>query len=186
MRTWKMIVLASVLTWGVLGDLRAASPLPEPPADITCRLDHGSGTLHASGPGGTEIRIKGAAGSYSGAATIAFASGAATPRMKFHFAGLRTLESFTLSSGKHSFQGRLGWGAGRRVTFFDKTGQQVSSPALAALTMVIEATKAGNVEISVSATRDVELGKELRVKLGLPALRGKVGKRRRVQGIVAN
>jgi hypothetical protein len=163
MRARRMI-LTFVLAGSVLVALRAATPAPEPPADVTCRLDNGTGTLHASGgPGGTEIRIKGAAGSYSGAATIAFGSGAATPRMKFHFAGLRTLESFTLSSGKHSFQGRLGWGTGRTVTYFDKMGRQVSGPALAAVTMVMEATKAGNVEISVSATCDVELGKELRV-----------------------
>ena len=164
MRTWRMIVLASVLPLAVLLELHAATPSPEPPADVTCRLDNGTGTLHASsGPRGTEIRIKGAAGGYNGNATISFGSGAATPRMKFHFAGLRTLETFTLTSGKYSFQGHLGWGAGRKVTYFDKMGKQVSGPALAALTLVMEPTKAGDVEISVSANRDVELGKELRV-----------------------
>jgi hypothetical protein len=162
MRTWRMMGLASVLAWDVLVDLRAATPAPEPPVDVTCRLDNGTGTLHASGgPGGTEIQVKGAGRSYSGNATITFGSGAATPRMKFHFAGLRTLESFTLTSGKHSFQA---WGDGRRVTYFDKTGKRVSGAALAAVTMVMETNKAGNVvEISISANRDVELGKEVRV-----------------------
>ena len=67
MRTGRMIVLASVLACGVLVDLRAATPSPEPPADVACRRDNGTGTLEArGGPGGTEIRIKGAAGSYNG------------------------------------------------------------------------------------------------------------------------
>src|SRR5580693_4569321 len=100
MQAGKMI-LASVLACAVLVDLRATTPSPEPPADVTCGRDNGTGTREASGgPGGTEIRIKGAAGSYNGNATITFGSGAATPRMKFHFGGLRTLETCTLTSGK--------------------------------------------------------------------------------------
>jgi hypothetical protein len=163
MQAWKM-VLCFVLAWSVPVDLRAATPSAEPPADVTCRLDNGIGTLQASGgPGGTEIKISGAAGGYNGNATITFGSGAATPRLKFRFAGLRTLESFTVSTGKHSFQGQLGWGVGRSVAYFDKMGRRVSSAPLAAVTMVMEVTKAGDVDVSISANRVVELGKELKV-----------------------
>src|ERR1700722_2844522 len=156
MRARKLIVLAFVLLWSVSVDLRAATPAAEPPADVNCRRTRGTATLHASGgPGGTEIKISGAANSYDGNATITFGSGAATPRLKFRFAGLRTLESFTLSAGKHSFQGQLGWGAGRTVAYFDRTGKRVSSAPHAAVTMVMEVTKAGDVDVSISARRDV-------------------------------
>jgi len=175
MRTRMTVALACTLVWGLFPEV-FAGPSPEPPADVTCRLDNGAGTFEASsGPGGTEVRIKGAAGSYTGNATITFGAGAATPRLKFHFAGLRTLETFTLTTGKYSFQGQLGWGAGRTVKHFDKTGRQVSGPALAALTLVMEPTKAGDVEISISTNRDVELGKELKVNWLLQSLKQRKG-----------
>jgi hypothetical protein len=162
MRAGKLIVLAFVLLWSV--DLRAAEPSVEPPADVTCRLTSGTGTLKATGgPGGTDIKISGAAKSYDGNATITFGSGAAPPRLKFHFAGLRTLESFTLSTARHSFKGQLGWGAGRTVAYFDRTGKRVARAPLAAVTMVMEVTKAGDLDVRISANRDVELGRELKV-----------------------
>jgi hypothetical protein len=164
MQVGKTIVVALVLAWAGRADLSAAEPSAEPPVDVICRLNNGIGKLHASGgSGGTDIKITGAAGGYNGNATITFGSGAATPRLKFRFAGLRTLESFTVSTGKHSFQGQLGWGAGRTVAYFDRTGKRVASAPLAAVTMVMQVTKAGDVDISITASRDVELGRELKV-----------------------
>jgi hypothetical protein len=162
MRAPTMIALTAVLVWLAIGELRA-EPSAEPPADVTCRRDNGTGTYHASGgPAGTDIRITGAAG-YSGDATVTFGSGAATPKMKFHFVRLRTLGTFTLTAGRHSFQGRLGWGATRTVAHFDKTGKPVASATLAALTMTMEATRMGDIEVRILVNRNIELGKEVRI-----------------------
>jgi hypothetical protein len=174
MRTSRMIALTAVLAWLAVGELRA-DPSAEPPADVTCRLDGGAGVFHVnSGPAGTDIRVTGAAGGYTGTATITFGAGMATPKMKFRFAGLRTLDTFTLTSGRHSFQGQLGWGVQRSAAYFDKNGRRVSGPALAAVTLLLEATKAGDVEITVTTSRDVEWGKDVRINWMLQ-LRGRKG-----------
>jgi hypothetical protein len=162
MRTTRMIALAAVLAWFASAEL-CAEPSPEPPTDVICHRDSGSANFHvSSGPAGTDVRITGAGGGYGGGATLTFGSGAVTPKMKFRFPSLRTLETFTLTAGKRSFQGRLGWGAGKSTVWFDKNGRPVANAALAAVTLVMEVNKAGDVEVRVSASRDVDLGKYVR------------------------
>jgi hypothetical protein len=182
MRSRRMIALTVVLAVLALPELRA-EPSAEPPTDVICRRDSGSANFHVSGgPAATEIRITGAGGSYEGGATLTFGSGAATPKMKFRLAALRTLETFTLTAGKRSFQGRLGWGTGKSTAWFDKNGRRVANAALAAVTLVMEVNKAGDVEISVSATRDVHLGKYVRIDWVLQPPDFRLGKGGAVKG----
>jgi hypothetical protein len=101
--------------------------------------------------------------SYSGTATFTFNGGSTPARLKFLFANTRVMQSFHLSDGKRSFQGTLGWGSTKTVTCWDKRGNIISNRALAAVTMVMEPTKKGDIEITVSTARGTELGKDLRV-----------------------
>jgi hypothetical protein len=162
----KLMLIA--LTWFLtasLADLYGAdAPSAEPPADVTCQLVSGTGTFESkAGPAGTEILVRGAANGYQGNSTITFGAGVAPARLKFRFAGLRVLQRFSVSDGRRTFQANLGWGAGRTVAYFDRSGNTVATAARAAVTMILEPTKSGDVEVHISSTRDVELGKELKV-----------------------
>jgi hypothetical protein len=181
MRMKRAIALASVLLLGTLCRVRAADDnSPEPPPDVTCRLDSGSGTFKATGgPKGVLVQITNPGS--DGNATITFKA-APPSRVKFRFANARYLQTFRLNDGKHTWQHASGWSGARTVLYWDKTGRSVTSPPSAAVTMVLEPTKAGGIEVTVSTTRDAELGKELKVywlqyhlkRLG-PALNDGVG-----------
>jgi hypothetical protein len=156
------IALASVLALGPPGRARAADDVsPEPPPGVTCRLDSGSGTFKATGgPRGVLVAVSNPG--YNGNATITFKS-APPSRVKFRFANVQHLQTFTLNDGKHTFQHASGWTGARTVLYWDQTGRSVTTPKSAAVTMVLEPIKAGGVEVTVSTARDVELGKELKV-----------------------
>jgi hypothetical protein len=162
MTTRTTIPLAALLVLGSLSAVRSADdPSPEPPADVTCKLVSGTGTLTASsGPRGTLVRISGPG--YTGNATCTF--GKVSPsRMKFHFAGTRGMQTFRISDGKHNYTSQLVGVGGKTTTYFDRLGRTVTEPTLAAVTLVLETTKAGDVEATVSTARGVDLGKELKV-----------------------
>jgi hypothetical protein len=161
MRKRTLVALACVASWLALSSRVAADEAsPEPPVDFTSRLDSGGGTFTATGgPAETLVRVTGA--HFQGSATFTFKS--MTPsRLKFRFANVRALQSFTLSDGKHSYTGQF-VGAGRTVTHWDKLGRNVTNPGLAAVTMTIEGNAAGDIDVSVSTPRDVELNKELKI-----------------------
>ncbi len=160
MRMRMAIGLLALLSGGISGTVQAADPSPEPPADITCRLESGTATLSAEGgPQGTLLKL--ATPSYSGSAKFTFNGGSTPARVKFHFANARLMQRFTLSDCKHTYQGsHLG---GRSVYSWDKSGRSINNQALAAVTMVLEATAKGDIEVTVSTARGTELGKDLSV-----------------------
>jgi hypothetical protein len=161
MKTRIAISLAGMLFLAALAAVRAADdPSPEPPADMACRLDSGTGTLTPiSKPSGTLVRISGAG--YTGNATCTFKT-VAPGRLKFRFSGLNHLQTFTISDGKQTYTGQL-LGAGKMTRYYDRLGRIVSDPALAAVTMVLETDKSGEIEATLSAAKGVELGKELKL-----------------------
>jgi hypothetical protein len=162
MRTRIAISLALVLAWSTVAVVRAADEAsPEPPADVTCTPDVRGGTWTAiSEPSGTLLRISGS--QYMGNASLAFKGGMAPTRLKFRFVNVRQLQTFTLSDGKHSYQANLG-GLGQTVVRWNRLGQYVTDPAQAAVTMTVEGTKAGDIDVNVSTVRGVALSKELKV-----------------------
>jgi hypothetical protein len=155
-----MIALACALMWGLFPEVYAA-PSPEPPADVTCKLDSGAASFSAvGGPKGTTVDV--ARAGYQGNATFTFKS--ATPaRVLFRFGGVRQMQTLTVSDGKHSFSCPGFWTGTRTVSYFDKSGRAVNNSALAAVTMVMEPNKSGDLEVSLSSARDMELGAELKV-----------------------
>jgi hypothetical protein len=156
------IALLAMLLGSLSASVWGADPSPEPPADITCRLDSGTASLSAEGgPQGALLKL--ATPSFAGTATFTFKGGSTSARLKFRFANTRMMQSFTLSDGKRSYQGSLGWGSNKTVASWDKSGRSAPNPAVAAVTMVMELTKAGDIEVTVSTARDMELGKEIRV-----------------------
>ncbi len=162
MRTRIIFVLGCAMALAFLPSARSADDAsPEPAADVVCKLDSGSGTLTASsGPGGTLLSVT--SPGFSGNATYTF--GAATPpRMKFRFVGTPLMRTFRISDGKNSYSSQLLDTGGKTTTYHDRLGGVVTDPALASVTLTVEATKAGDIEVSVSTVRGVELGKELKV-----------------------
>jgi hypothetical protein len=161
MKTHIAMSLTGMLLLAALAAARAADdPSPEPPADMACRLDSGAGTLTPiSKPGGTLVRISGAG--YTGNATCTFKT-AAPGRLKFCFAGLSSLQTLTITDGKHTYSGQI-LGASKMTRYYDRLGRLVTDPALAAVTMVLETNKTGEVEATLSAAKGVELGKELKI-----------------------
>ena len=53
---------------------------------------------------------------------------------------------------------------GKTTRHYDRLGQIVAEPGLAAVTLVLETTKTGDVDVTVSTARGVELGKELKIR----------------------
>jgi hypothetical protein len=162
MRKGFVIALTAVLTWSVFPATSVADdPSPEPPPDVTCRIDSGAGTLTAiGGPRETLLRISGAG--YSGNATCTFKT-AMPVRVKFHLVGVNSLQSFSVTAGGRTYTSPVFTGTGKSVLRFDRLGRTVTDPSLAAVTLELEATKANDVEVSLSTARGVELGKELKV-----------------------
>jgi hypothetical protein len=161
MRTRIAMLLACLGIGMSLSLVGAADPSPEPPADVTCRLDSGAGAFAAkSGPTGTTVNVTNVG--YQGNATFTFKM-ATPPRLKMHFANVRAMQTFTLGDGKRNYPVTTPWTGGRTVSYWDKNGRAVSNGALAAVTLVMEANKAGDLEVSLSTARDVELGTELKV-----------------------
>ncbi len=156
------MTLLALLLGGVSIPVWGADPSPEPPADITCRLESGTATLSAEGgPQGALLKL--ATPSYSGSAKFTFNGGSTPARLKFRFTVALMMQTFTVTDGKRTLRSTLGWGNNRTVVYWDKAGRNTSNKALAAVTMVMETTRKGEVEVTVTTARGVELGKELSV-----------------------
>src|SRR5262249_61640183 len=102
MRRRNAVVVACLFIGALLPSVQADDPSPEPPADVVCTPLRLGGTWSAVGdPTGVVLRITGAG--YNGNATLAFKS--ATPsRLRVRFVGVRNMQTFTLSDGRHSYQ----------------------------------------------------------------------------------
>jgi len=158
MRTRTPIVLAAALLCGFASPTKAADASPEPPTDVIARLDSGTGKLVTTGgPRGIVVDVAGVNG--RGSAMLTFAN-ACPSRLTFRFPDQRGMYSFTLTDGKKTYQGHLGWGGGKTHAHFGKAGRPVSNSALAAVSIAMQAAKTG-VEVTVS-TRGMLLGKNLR------------------------
>ena len=79
------------------------------------------------------------------------------------FGSQHPLLSREFGDGKRTFQAGLGASGGKTEAHFDGSGRPVNSAALAAVSIVMQAAKAGGVEVAVS-TRGVELSKTLEVR----------------------
>jgi hypothetical protein len=156
-------IIAAALTCllGVAGAAALADPSAEPPADVTSKIDMGSAAVSAAtGPEGTTLDF--ARTSYQGTATVSFKS--STPAwLRLRFPAVRNMQTLTVSDGKRSFSCATAWSGGRTVVWFDKAGRTVTSSTMAAVTMVLEANKAGDLEVTLTSARGMEPGAELKV-----------------------
>jgi hypothetical protein len=143
----------------ILAALLCAGASPEPPPDVACRLQGAGKVLLAGGPRGLVANLTGVGN--QGGATLAF-GGARPGRVTFRFANLRGMQSFTLTDGKQAYQVSLGWDGGKTTAYFDGAGRRVGSAALAAVTIDMQASPAGGVDVVV-ATRAAGRGKGVRV-----------------------
>jgi hypothetical protein len=163
MTTRIAISLAGMLLLGALGAGQAADdPSPEPPADVTWTTELGSCTATVkSGPGGPTIRLTTA--TVSGGGSLRFKDGTTPARFTIRIMNKRNYaQSFTLSDGTYTLRGTSPTGAGKSVTYWDRGGREVDL-ARAAVTLSLETTKDGHIDIHVRCARGVELGKQISV-----------------------
>jgi hypothetical protein len=159
MRTRITVALGFVLAGLSLLGLRAADlTSPEPPADVTwTALTGGTGTV-AGGPGGPMITITGSRVRGSGVLKFAVA---APRRFAIRLLNQRNMPEITLSDGTYTLKASAA-SSGKAVVSFDKTGRTAAGGPNA-VTLSVETTKEGHLDIHVACGKDVELGKTLQV-----------------------
>jgi hypothetical protein len=163
MTTRIAISLAGMLLLGAVASLRAAEDVsPEPPANVTWTTERGAGTAAVeSGPRGLTIRLTGTG--LTGGGSLRFKDGMAATRFTIRMMNnKRPTQSITLSNGTLTLRGDITTGSGKVVSYFDRDGHSVGL-ARAAVTLTLEQTKDGHLDIHVRCARGVELGKEVRV-----------------------
>jgi hypothetical protein len=160
--------LAGLLLLGALSAARSADdPSPEPPADVSWITERGaSGATIEGGPRGPTIRITGAA--ISGAGSLKFKAGMTPAKFTIRMMNnKRPMQSFTLSDGTYILRGEITSGTAKAVTYWERGGRSVDL-AHAAVTLTVETTKDGHIDVQVRCAKGVELGKELKVNWSRP------------------
>jgi hypothetical protein len=158
MRARITIALGCALAGLMLSVLRAADPpSPEPPADATWTALTGGTATVAGGPGGPTVTITGS--TVRGNGVLKFGE-AAPPRFQIRLMNQRFLPSITLSDGTYKMQ--VSPSTGKSVVSFDRSGR-TTGPGPNAVTVTIETTKEGHIDLQVACGKNVELGKTLQV-----------------------
>ncbi len=163
MTTRIAISLTGMLLLGALASPRAAEDVsPEPPANVNWTTERGAATATVqSGPRGTTIRISGAA--ITGGGSLRFKDGMAPTRFTIRMLNnRRPTQTITLTDGTLTLHGDIANTGGKVVSYFDRDGRSVGL-ARAAVTLTLEHTKDGHLDIQVRCARGVELGKEVKV-----------------------
>jgi hypothetical protein len=140
----------------------ADDPSPEPPADVTWTSELGSSTATVEGgPRGPTIRVT--ASTVTGTGSVKFKDGKTPAHFTIRMMNnKRAGQSFTLSDGTFILKGDSIAGTGKSVSYWDRGGRSVDL-ARAAVTLTLEPTKDGHLDIHIRCAKGVELGKELKV-----------------------
>jgi hypothetical protein len=163
MTTRFAISLAGMLLLGAVASLRAAADAsPEPPANVSWTTERGASTATVeSGPRGPTVRIAGAA--ITGGGSLRFKDGMTPARFTIRMMDTkRPMQTITLSDGTFTLRGDVTAASGKSVTYWDRAGRSVGL-ARAAVTLTLEHTKDGHLDIHVRCARGVELGKEVKL-----------------------
>jgi hypothetical protein len=159
MRVRITIALGCALAVLMLSAMRAADPTsPEPPADATwTAVTAGTATI-TGGPGGPTVTITGSR--VRGNGVLKFGE-AAPRRFQIRLLNQRNMPTITLSDGTYSLQVSA-LSNGKSSVSFDKTGR-TAGPGPNAVTVTVETTKEGHLDLHVACGKNVELGKTFQV-----------------------
>jgi hypothetical protein len=156
MRKTIPLALCCALAGLLLSPLHADPTSPEPPSDATWTALTGGTATVAGGPAGPTVTITGSR--IRGNGVLKFAE-AAPRRFHLRLMNQRYSPNITLSDGTYSMQVHA---SGKSASSFDRSGH-VAGPGPNAVTVTVETTKEGHIDVSVVCGRNVELGKSLQV-----------------------
>jgi hypothetical protein len=107
------------------------------------------------------IRLTGA--TINGAGRLKFKDGTTPSRFTIRMmSNKRPTQSFTLTDGTYTLRGTSMAGTEKSITYWVRGGREVDL-ARAAVTLTVEHTKDGHLDVHVRCARGVDLGTELRV-----------------------